>query len=629
MMKWLLCFLPLFQQCFCQTEFRFANIYGDNMVLQQSPDRSQVWSYSTSANDVITAQLIVSSTNSVVETVTYTTNSNLIWRVQFSPVAAKNDYEYTISVTSKTLSNKTISLTGILFGDVYVCSGQSNMQFTVDQAFNASEEVEAANNYPNIRVFCVGKVGSGSPQLELPLIELEWSVASSKSIGGGGNWTYFSAVCWFFGRNLFNELDYPIGLIASSYGGTIIEDWMAPEALALCNDTVNKNNKNNNKNNKHKTKKRKQKLEKTFQNKIKTFKNSNKNDNKNNSKNKITAQQQDDFMARLARTMTINTNTIEKHDVHAFSSASTSKSTFTSPQLQIDGGFGADVNDTALWNAMIYPLLFTTIKGVIWYQGESDAGYSLAPEYTCTFARMINSWRYYWSTFSDTSSTFPFGFVELSTWEDNRLNKTCGNNYNCTLVPIVRYGQTANYGYIPNPRLSENIYFATAIDLGDPGSPWGDVHPRYKQQVGKRLSDAAMNVIYGDTERFGYIQGPVADSVTTDSGNNSLIINFRNVGEKGLNVKNSVGFEVYSSVVSNIGWIDAPLKNEIEVIGNGGFDLKMVLDSGTVNVGDIEFVRYNWYQAPCQPTVGIYLCSVYDMQYALPAIPFVIQVNGK
>ena len=620
MMWWLLCLLPLFQQCFGQTEFRFANIYGDNMVLQQSPDRSQVWGYSTSANDVVTAQLIVSSTNSVVETVTYTTNTNLIWRVQFSPVVAMNDYEYTISVTSQVLSN-TISLTGVLFGDVYVCSGQSNMQFTVDSAFNASSEVEAANNYPNIRVFCVAERGSDSPQLELPSIELEWSVASSKSIGGG-NWTYFSAVCWFFGRNLFDELGYPIGLIDSSYGGTAVEDWMAPEALALCNDTVNNNN-----NHKHKTK-RKQEEEEKFQNKIKTFQTANKNNDKH-SKNKInakqtqaTSQKQHDFMARLERTMTINTNTIANQ--RSFSSA------FVSPPINHEFFnplvSGVGVNDTDLWNAMIYPLLFATIKGAIWYQGEADAGVSRGPEYTCTFPTMIDSWRYYWSTLSDTSSTFPFGFVQLSTWNDKTNNKTCGNDYDCTVVPIVRYGQTANYGYVPNPRLSENIYFATAIDLGDPGSPWGDVHPRYKQQVGKRLSDAAMNVIYGDTEKFPYIQGPVANSVTKDSGNNSLIINFRNVGEKGLNVKNSIGFEVFSSV-SNVGWIDAPLKNEIEVIGNGGYDLEMVLDGATVSVDDIEFVRYNWYQAPCQPTVGIYLCSIYDMQYALPAIPFVIEVN--
>ena len=76
---WSVMLLSMTQQCFCQTEFRFANIYGNDMVLQQSPDRSQVWGYSTTANDVITAQLIVSSTNSVVETVTYTTDTNLIW----------------------------------------------------------------------------------------------------------------------------------------------------------------------------------------------------------------------------------------------------------------------------------------------------------------------------------------------------------------------------------------------------------------------------------------------------------------------------------------------------------------------------------------------------------------------
>ena len=135
-----------------QTDFRFANIYGDNMVLQQSPARSQIWGYSTSANDTISASLIVSSTNEVVEKLSYTTSTNLVWLFQFSPVTGMNDYEYTISITSQTLS-QTISLTNILFGDVYVCSGQSNMQFTVDQAFNSSEEIANADNYNNIRLF--------------------------------------------------------------------------------------------------------------------------------------------------------------------------------------------------------------------------------------------------------------------------------------------------------------------------------------------------------------------------------------------------------------------------------------------------------------------------------------------
>ena len=623
-MLWLLIMLCVSEQCFCQTEFRFANIYGDNMVLQQSPYHSQIWGYSTTSMDFITAKLIVSSTNSIVETVSYTTNTNLIWIVQFSPVAGMNDYEYAISVTSNSTS-KTISLTNILFGDLYVCSGQSNMQFTVDQAFNASQEVEAANDFPNIRVFSVSQHGSDSPQMELSSIQLEWVKASNKSIGGG-DWTYFSAVCWFFGRNIYNELLYPIGLIASSYGGTPIEDWMAPEALALCsNNNININSNDSAANTATmKKKKDEEKLKhiiEAFQTRNRRNNNNDKynmnNKNNKNTKNNGKNAKSTEHAAVIKKQQDVQTtmlsNTNNKRSFFNFSN---------------NNNLGYP-NSTDLWNAMIYPLLFQTIKGVIWYQGETDRIFPHAPEYACTFPSMINSWRYYWSSVSDTSSIFPFGFVQLSTWDDTTENKTCGNDYECTGGALVRYGQTGNYSYVPNPKMSENIYFAAGIDLGDVNSPYGDVHTRYKQQIAKRLSDAAMNVVYGDTNGYPYIQGPFVENVISNSVNNSLIINFRNVGEKGLEIKNSIGFEVYSvNVSSNVeGWIDAPLKNEIKVVGFGGYDLEMILDIEIVNVTDVEYVRYNWYTAPCQPTVGIYMCAVYDMQYALPAIPFVFQVN--
>ncbi len=123
----------------------------------------------------------------------------------------------------------TITLHDVLFGDVWICSGQSNMQLTVSMIYNATEEIVIAGNYPKIRLFTAALIPSAVPVEELLGIYLNWSVASPHSVGGPDS-IYMSAVCWLYGR--------PIGLIATSWGGTAIELWMPSKALQDCNDTT-------------------------------------------------------------------------------------------------------------------------------------------------------------------------------------------------------------------------------------------------------------------------------------------------------------------------------------------------------------------------------------------------------
>eukprot|EP00490_Sorites_sp_Unknown_P005813 CAMPEP_0114673230 /NCGR_PEP_ID=MMETSP0191-20121206/44337_1 /TAXON_ID=126664 /ORGANISM="Sorites sp." /LENGTH=272 /DNA_ID=CAMNT_0001937639 /DNA_START=449 /DNA_END=1264 /DNA_ORIENTATION=- len=264
-----------------------------------------------------------------------------------------------------------------------------------------------ANNYPYIRVFTAQLEQSNSEQANLISIMEPWSVANNDSIGNN-NWTYFSAVCWFFGKNLYNTLQYPIGLIDTDWGGTPIRDWMSPDAIKQCpNETIILSNNSDN--------------------------------------------------------------------------------------------VGGPAGDSILWNSMIYPFLSMTIKGVIWYQGEADSGSQQYSEsYKCAFIAMINDWRLKWNMYSNTSDMFPFGFVQISVWNDHN-NGSCASDdkwTQCIGAPQVRYAQTGNLGYLPN-HLLPNVYMAISYDLGDPSSPQGDVHPRYKQQVSQRLSDAALNTIYG------------------------------------------------------------------------------------------------------------------------------------
>jgi sialate O-acetylesterase len=187
---------------------RFANYLQDHLVLQRAPQRAIVWGFGD-ASTVTTLRV--------------------------------NDQIYTTISRPQPSANGTlvtITLHDVLFGDVWICSGQSNMQLTVSLIYNATEEIANAGNYPKIRVFTASRKPSASPIEELINISLNWSVASPHSLGGP-DWEYMSAVCWLYGRMIHQALDgRPIGLIATSFGGTFIELWMPPKALQDCNTTT-------------------------------------------------------------------------------------------------------------------------------------------------------------------------------------------------------------------------------------------------------------------------------------------------------------------------------------------------------------------------------------------------------
>jgi sialate O-acetylesterase len=119
----------------------------------------------------------------------------------------------------------------VLFGDVWICSGQSNMAFSVSGMYNASIEIANASKYPKVRLFTAARNQSDTPQEELLAIWLNWSVASATSVGS----PYASAVCWLYGRMIHAELGgRPIGLVHTSWGGTPIELWSPPDVLKDC-----------------------------------------------------------------------------------------------------------------------------------------------------------------------------------------------------------------------------------------------------------------------------------------------------------------------------------------------------------------------------------------------------------
>ena len=207
------------------------------MVLQRAPQRAIVWGYGDSST-----LTILRMNDKVYTTFSRSDPANArgesIWSVTLDPVTAEGPFDINVQQKLANGTLVTITIHDVLFGDVWICSGQSNMQMTVGMAFNATEEIANAGKFPKIRLFTAALVESVVPVEELLGIVLNWSAASPQSVGGP-EWSYISATCWYYGRQIHQALGgRPIGLVATSWGGTPVEVWMPPKAFEECNDTT-------------------------------------------------------------------------------------------------------------------------------------------------------------------------------------------------------------------------------------------------------------------------------------------------------------------------------------------------------------------------------------------------------
>jgi sialate O-acetylesterase len=514
--------------CFCATvigvqgvAIQFSNTFGDHMVLQRAPYIAKIWGTLTGETPALTTPSYVSvmlfKTSSYVkrkptQVVNASINSSGEW-IASLPSSVKGSSAQTYIITAQLLSQSHTSsivvIKDVIFGDVFVASGQSNMAFLLKNAFNGSELVQDANNYPNIRLFTSKKIASKTPLNQQPEVEEKWSVGSNISVVmqnrmvEDDNWLYMSALAWTFARRLYQKNGIPIGILNTNWGGTPIEFWMSEEAINACPNPPN----------------------------------------------------------------------------------STSVSNSQSPSQG--------------WNGMIVPLLRTTIRGVIWFQGENNScEKNGALLYKCYFPQMISDWRKRF-----LSSFEYFGFVQLASYISN-----------CD-VPGIRWAQTANFGYVPND-LMPNTYMSLAIDLGDKTSPYGSVHSRHKLELGTRLGNQALNAIYGIKIENG--KRPVLAYVERrKEDTTSFFLTFSNA--KGVQVRNAtVGWEIcdddgikcVSGTVTSVNRTTVLLKS----------------NSAAPTSSKRTLIRYLWSSYACE-----YLgCSLYgpgSASDALPVGPFKISVE--
>ncbi|NWW90238.1 SIAE acetylesterase, partial [Rhynochetos jubatus] len=199
----------------------------DHMVLQKEPVGAVVWGYGE-PGAVVTVTLSGDGGLIVMKKTVRVKGPSGTWKTVLDPMDAGGAY-----VLMAQQGSENVTLRDIYFGDVWLCSGQSNMAMTVLQIANASQELAEAARYPYIRVFATAPARSDTELEDLEQIDLPWAIPTAENLGHG-NFTYFSAICWLLGRYLYEALRYPIGLVEAAWGGTPIEAWSSPRALRAC-----------------------------------------------------------------------------------------------------------------------------------------------------------------------------------------------------------------------------------------------------------------------------------------------------------------------------------------------------------------------------------------------------------
>jgi sialate O-acetylesterase len=330
------------------------------------------------------------------------------WTAWLKPLTAAGPLEMTIAASN------TIVLHDVLVGEVWLGSGQSNMEFVLANANNHDEEIARAN-YPYIHIFKAKRVVAEQPADD---VEGTWQVCSSQTVAR------FSAVEYFFGRALHDRLRVPIGLIESDWGGTPAQSWTSRQALdgdpAL----------------------------------------------------KYIAEEWQGVLGRYPAAK-------EKYDAQLAdwkqrAAAATAAGSTPPNRPQPPAGPGHQNTPAGLYNGMIAPITPYAIRGVIWYQGESNASEAHAFRYRRLFRGMIEDWRKQWG-----DDGMPFFFVQLANYKANQW------------WPVLRESQT-------NAFALRGTGMAVAIDIGESK----DIHPKNKQDVGRRLALAARHLVYGDTIEY-------------------------------------------------------------------------------------------------------------------------------
>jgi len=431
---------------------KLAPAFSDHMVLQRDM-KLPIWGL---ADPGETVTVTAGSDKG-----TATADGGGKWSVTLEPLKA-SDQPMDVTVAG----SDTVTLHDVLVGDVWVASGQSNMEFPFNGAHNA-EAARAETNRPTVRLLLVKKDCEFEPKAAVGGV---WQVCDEKTVAG------FSAVAYFFGVEIQADQHVPIGLIGTYWGGQTAQAFTSLEGL---------------------------KAEPALADFVATFEKDNAN-----------------LSADIERYKTVTVPQWEKADAkwkeqdaqwkqQAAAAKAAKEPAPPEPQsLKREPARPVPPDQeprvpTVLFNGMINPLIPLAIKGAIWYQGEANTGNPV--QYQTLFPAMITDWRKHWG-----EGDFPFLWVQLANFQPRQDEPTQSS----VGWPGLREAQSMTLK-LPNTGQ------AVIIDIGQ-----GDnIHPKDKLDVGKRLALAARHVAYGEDL---VCSGPTFDSLKIDG--NKAIVTFKNVG---------------------------------------------------------------------------------------------------
>lgn len=632
-----------------EAQISLSPLFTDNMVMQQKVS-APVWGKASPGSEVT----VTTSWDRRSYTVSVADDGR--WKVEVTTPKAGGPYSMTVVQSG----HEPVTVSNILIGEVWLCAGQSNMEMPVKGTWggvlNYEQELRDAANYPEIRLMTVGLKTAVRPEDDFAAVGGGWQVCSPETVDG------FSATAYFFGREIHRERNVPVGLINSSWGGTVIEAWTSRDALAGVMNIEEQ-----------------AEMVAGWPEDVQT-----RREAYVKALNEWAAQAEaydevhtgDDVLSGLSvddadwkaihlpgyietiypaldgkvvvrrslqipsswvgKPLTLHMAAIDDNDVTCFNGVKigetygwTAPRTYEVPAEAVTGsdvvvsirimditGTGgisgddasfylegpdgsrvslagewrskvvADYSDlppkplntcddpniaTVLYNAMVNPLVPYAIKGVIWYQGCSNE--NRAYQYRDLMRLMIRDWRNRWGY------DFPFYITQLA-------------NYRRSLPePAESMWAELREAQDMAARVVSNTGMAVTMDIGDAY----DVHPKNKQEVGRRLALQALKKTYGEKVECS---GPVYDGYEIDG--RAVRLRFTSVA-KGLVVKGDrlEGFAV-AGADRVFHWADA----------------RVVGDCVEVTCPEVPFplaVRYAWAD---NPSANLYNTA------GLPAAPF-------